>query len=770
MLHIKHFLFTLFFISVFFNALAQTESYSEVKVTLNSFAEIQQLSNAGYAIDHYQGDWQNGIRFFVTPSELQALQHEGYTVAVTIPDYNTYYTQIQQADKLANPNPVKSSQVAAGFDLGSMGGFYTFNEVVAVLDEMKADYPNLITTRESIGITAEGRDIWMVKISDNPEIDEDEPAAHFDALHHAREPLSMAATVNYMFWLLENYETDASVKFLVDNREIYFVPVVNPDGYVYNETTNPEGGGLWRKNRNPVTLACVGVDLNRNYGFGYAINDSCSSSDPCSGVYRGAEAFSEAETTAIRDLIMQTGANTTFSTHSTAGTCLMPYGYDANPPAFDIYSEWASAFLNENEYSYGVTFQMLGYTSCGTTRDYMHSEGIYSWTPEIDGNGFWPPESTIFDLVAENIRPFMFQTYIAGAYLDVQSYALTGNVIPGGAFELVIEIKNIGVGATASNVSVVVQTDNVDVISPTASTFGTIPARERKDNSEFPFQFELEPLFDDGFFTITVTTIQDGIPNETLEIPVFVGEKEILFEDDAENGAIHWTAGGTGISWGINLDDSFSGTQCFGDSNNGNSANNTENYFQLNETFNFSGIENPFVHFAYKHAIVEGDTVSFQVSTNNGTDWVTIRTYQENVAWTLETINLAQFFGAETVQFRFAMVTDGTRPGDGFYFDDFEVSNYPEGILGVTEPIPTNEIVVVPNPFSETITIEHSPLHKLDTVKLFDVLGKVYNISISEEKNQLSINNVDYLPKGMYFLVLKDTNSGSTIVKRLLKK
>lgn len=766
----KYLIFSVLSVAVFLQVLGQNNTYSEVKVTLNSFEEIQTLSSKGYAIDHYQGNWKEGMRFFVTPTELQSLQDEGYSIEITIPDYSTYYATMQQADRIANPNPVKSENVADGFDLGSMGGFYTFDEVVAKLDEMKINFPNLITAKSSIGVTEGGRDIWMVKISDNPEINEDEPAAHFDALHHAREPLSMATTLNYMFWLLENYETNASVKFLVDHREIYFVPVVNPDGYVYNQTTDPDGGGLWRKNRTPIIGGCVGVDLNRNYGFGYAINNSCSSPDPCSGVYRGPEAFSEAEAKAIRDLLAITEANMAFSTHSTAGTYLMPYGFDTSPPAFDIYSEWASAFLDENDYSYGVTFQMLGYTSCGTTRDYLHSEGIYGWTPEIGGNGFWPPESTIFDLVAENVRPFLFQTYIAGAYLDVQSYELSGAIVPGGTFELVVEVKNIGVGATANNVSVIVQTDNGSVISPTATTFGDILAREKKDNEAIPFQFELDPQFDDGFFTITVTTIQDGIPNETLEIPVFVGNKETVFADNAESGATNWTATGEGIAWSINQDDSFSGVQCFGDSNDGNSANDTSNGFQLNETFNFNGVNGPLVQFAYKHSLVGTDTASFQASSNNGVDWITLRTYQLNQDWTVEAINLSDFIGEETVQFRFVMLTDGSRPGDGFYFDDFEVSNYSESILGVSQITDTTEIVVFPNPFSETLHIQYSPLQELAGIKLFDVQGKACSISISDEGNSIKINGIDSLQSGLYFLLIEDKNTGKNIVKRVLKK
>ena len=235
--------------------------------------------------------------------------------------------------------------------------------------------------------------------------------------------------------------------------------------------------------------------------------------------------------------------------HSTAGTYLMPYGYDTSPPAYEIYSEWASSFLDENEYTYGVTFQMLGYTSCGTTRDYLHSEGIYGWTPEIGGSGFWPQQSTIFDLVGENVRPMFYQSWIAGAYLDVQHHLQIGDALAGDSFELVVEIKNVGVGATAVNTSVIIQASDPAIMVPTAIAFGDVPARSRQDNSSSPFTISIDPSFAESSFNLTINTIQDGVLNETAEITIYMGEKNILFFDDAENGDFHWLASGNGIPW-----------------------------------------------------------------------------------------------------------------------------------------------------------------------------------------------------------------------------
>ena len=145
----------------------------------------------------------------------------------------------------------------------------------------------------------------MVKISNNPDVNEDKPEILYTALHHAREPMGMMQMIYYMYYLLENYGTDPEVTYLVNNREMYFIPVVNPDGYEYNRQTDPNGGGMWKKNRRKNDDGTYGVDLNRNYGpyiYWNAPNGG-SSINPATDLYRGASPFSESETSAIRDFL-----------------------------------------------------------------------------------------------------------------------------------------------------------------------------------------------------------------------------------------------------------------------------------------------------------------------------------------------------------------------------------------------------------------------------------------------------------------------------------
>ncbi len=89
----------------------------------------------------------------------------------------------------------------------------------------------------------------------------------YTALTHAREPASVQQLLYFMYYILENYGVDDEITDIVDNTELYFVPCVNPDGYVYNQMESPQGGGMWRKNRRNNGDGSFGVDLNRNFGY-----------------------------------------------------------------------------------------------------------------------------------------------------------------------------------------------------------------------------------------------------------------------------------------------------------------------------------------------------------------------------------------------------------------------------------------------------------------------------------------------------------------------
>ena len=128
-----------------------------------------------------------------------------------------------------------------------MGGYYTFSEIEEHLNNIANEYSDLVQLN-IIGNTLQGRNIYSVKISDNASIDENEPEVLYTGLHHSREPMSYMNLFYYMYWLLENYNIDPLANHIVNNRELWFIPAINPDGLVYNQSIAPNGGGMQRKN------------------------------------------------------------------------------------------------------------------------------------------------------------------------------------------------------------------------------------------------------------------------------------------------------------------------------------------------------------------------------------------------------------------------------------------------------------------------------------------------------------------------------------------
>ncbi|MCH7879760.1 MAG: hypothetical protein IH914_10660, partial [candidate division Zixibacteria bacterium] len=166
---------------------------------------------------------------YVDSAGQARLREYGIPFTVEIPDMTAFYQQRFQAEQ-----PLQGEA-----QLSAMGGYETYSEIVAHLDSTAAANPTLMTPKFSIGQSIEGRDLWVVKISDNPNVDEDEPEVFLASLIHAREPAGAAVTLAVMDYLTANYGSDAYVTNLVDTREIFILPVYNPDGYVHNQLIAP---------------------------------------------------------------------------------------------------------------------------------------------------------------------------------------------------------------------------------------------------------------------------------------------------------------------------------------------------------------------------------------------------------------------------------------------------------------------------------------------------------------------------------------------------
>ncbi len=215
--------------------------------------------------------------------------------------------------------------------------YHSNAEMVAEIHAAEAAFPDLVDVM-SIGKSSQGRDIWVAKVSDNVGVDENEPEILVDALHHARERLSLEQALYLLQTLTGDYATDEAVRSVVDGGETWIIFSVNPDGHVYDLSGAPYR--LWRKNRQPTPRSTyVGTDLNRNYDYHWGCCGG-SSGNPAAWNYRGPRAFSAPETRVVRDFVNsrvvagQQQIRVHVTLHTNGQQVLWPYGYTkTNVPA-----------------------------------------------------------------------------------------------------------------------------------------------------------------------------------------------------------------------------------------------------------------------------------------------------------------------------------------------------------------------------------------------------------------------------------------------------
>jgi carboxypeptidase T len=306
-------------------------------------------------------------------------------------------TALVAAAMLASAAPV------AGADFPARDyRFHNYSEMVADIRAVQTAHPGIVRVF-SIGKSYQGRDIWAAKISDNVAIDEAEPEVLFDALHHAREHLTVEQALYLLHLLAGNYGRDAQITSLVNAREITIIFAVNPDGFVYDLTCTWSSHApycAWRKNRQPnAGTSAIGTDLNRNYGYRWACCGG-SSGNRASSTYRGPAAWSAPEVRAVRDYVLgrvvggiqQIKAHVTL--HTNGRYIMWPYGYtktnvpaDMTPLDHQVFVAMARAMASRNGYTAKQSSDM--YITDGDQIDWLYgSQRIFSFTWEL-----YPPET-----------------------------------------------------------------------------------------------------------------------------------------------------------------------------------------------------------------------------------------------------------------------------------------------------------------------------------------------------------------------------------------
>jgi carboxypeptidase T len=352
-----------------------------------------------------------------TPVTRTAIQAAGVTVDEADEESVVVSGRAEQAAKLRRMGyevqPVGAAPQrgqARLYDFPSADAkYHNYAEANAEIDQRLAAYPGIMNKRV-IGKSYQGRDIVAIKVSDNVAADEDEPEVLFTAHQHAREHLTVEMALYLLRELGAGYGTDSRITGLVDSREIWIVPDLNPDGGEYDIA----GGSYrsWRKNRQPNSGSTnVGTDLNRNWNYKWGCCGG-SSGSTSSETYRGSAAESAPEVKVVADFVrgrvvggrQQIKAGIDFHTYSEL--VLWPFGYTYADTATGMTADDAAAFQavgRKMAASNGYTAEQSSdlYITDGTIDDYLWgTQKIFSYTFEMyptssSAGGFYPPDEVI---------------------------------------------------------------------------------------------------------------------------------------------------------------------------------------------------------------------------------------------------------------------------------------------------------------------------------------------------------------------------------------
>ncbi|MBQ4804126.1 immune inhibitor A [Aquimarina sp. MMG015] len=784
----KKIIFLFFLVSA--TIIAQTKpSYSRAKIIYNTSANFKILMDAGVPMDHGQHKRGMFIISDFSNEEIQTAKDLGFNVEIIIEDAEADFIRrneiaknqkaIQNLTCPSGNGTVNNYPTPSNFSLGSMGGYLTYQEMLDNLDAMRVQYPTLISARADIGTfvtngtpdnsvspSIGGNTIQWVRISDNPDVDENESEILYDAIHHAREPASLSQLIYYMWYLLENYNTDPDIKQIVDNTELYFVPVINPDGYLYNQVTNPNGGGLWRKNR----FNTHGVDNNRNYDHypngnstGATWGGPGSSSNTNDQTYHGTSAFSEVENQAMKWFTEQHEFVIALNNHTFGELLYFPYSYAANTPTpdEDIFIAIGAELTSQNGYN-----PLRDAPFAGDSDDFMYGgvssshNKIFSFTPEV-GTAFWPASNQIDGICKEMMYLNLTAAKMTNNYAQLAS---TGSLFVGEmtSFNAEYTLKRLGITGNGNfTVAIIPISNNITSVGNTKTYNNTQIGEDITDNIQINVDNTIK-VGDEISYTIE---IDGGTITESINVIKKYGSLQSIVNNDA-NSLTDYTQSG----WSTTTTTFVSANASITESPTGNYGANENKTIELTQSIDLTTAAFANVQFNAKWDIENNwDYTQFEVSIDNGSSWTPQCGKFTNSGstnpgqptgeplydgtqtdWILEEIDLSDYLG-ETIKIRFQFVSDSDIESDGFFFDDLIINGINENVLTIEENL-FSEFKVFPNPVKDLLQISATSSSNFN-LHLRNVIGQKV-----ATKNKVSGNqefDISKLNVGLYFLTIE---------------
>ncbi|HEV8632856.1 MAG TPA: M14 family metallopeptidase [Chloroflexota bacterium] len=312
--------------------------------------------------------------------------------------------------------------------LGALFGSGAYRGHDAVQSELRAiasAYPGVVSLHD-LGPSWEGRRLIAARVT-SAAGGAGKPAALYLSAYHAREVVTPELALRTLRYFAEAYGRDPLITHLLDTRELWIAPLVNPDGYARVEA----GAEWWRKNADPVG-SCgpspgqpvnprhPGVDLNRNHAYAWNAGGGAST-NPCDETYQGPAAVSEPETQAVQRLVESTAARVLISWHSYGNVVLWPPTSRADPqPADPLLGALGGRLARLTGYRGGTGGVTLYLTTGELTEWAWYVRHVAAFTVEVGayadgtgGNPFAPPYGTVERYWTENKPAVLYLARVA---------------------------------------------------------------------------------------------------------------------------------------------------------------------------------------------------------------------------------------------------------------------------------------------------------------------------------------------------------------------
>lgn len=730
--------------------------YQKVRIFYTDVNQVSKIIEQGQ-IDHFKEKKGDYIECDLSSDLVANFKQSGYKVEIIQSDLDLQFRTMQAENTIVSSCTIPDIVTPTNYRSGSMSGYLSYQEILLELDKMRDLYPNLITTKASISnfTTVEGRPIHFVKISDNPSVDENEKRVFYNALTHAREPGSMQQLIYYMWYLLENYATNPEIKALVDHSEIYFVPVVNPDGYSYLSNHY-----YWRKNRKKFADGNYGVDLNRNYDAHWGtVGISTNTADE---IYCGTAPFSEVETQAVKWLATQKNFSIVINSHSYSSLILHPSAYTFTPTPDNLtFTTISSEMVKYNNYKNQTSSTL--YLSSGGANDWFYDDvsskpKAFSFTAEV-GLDFWESDS---QTLVNNKH--MIHTNLT-ALRAIHNYANFEDNTP-----YYFENINFIFNYSLERIGLVDQTDFKIKLIPVSSNITIQTDSNTHSNLAMgqsvtsDLNLTVNPTIKQGEAIVFKIEIDNGVYKDVKTITKFYNSPDVKFVDDFST--LNWKTTG---NWGLTNSEFYSSNSAITDSPIEDYGANVGSSIQTINAINLKDVSTASLSFFAKWNLEKGyDYVQIEISSDNGASWqpkcgkytsigtsaqgkLNLPLYDgQQSNWVKEEMTLDEFVGKD-ILVRFIFKSDYKENYDGFYLDDFKVIGFANPNLSVPNNV-ISDTIVFPNPASEFLFISNNL--PVDFYTIYNDLGQF--IDKGEVKNaKIDVSN---LSNGIYFLTLKKDN------------